>query len=233
MKIILCDDNARYREYYIGKLEFLAKKHDVNVEFITFKSGKELLFHVENTVLNDIIFLDIKMAEIDGIETARKLREYGYWGEIIFLTVSKEHFLSAFDVRAFHYIVKEETSDKKIEEIFLNAVKTAEEKRQESIILTAGGEYRNIRLQDIRYFEIVKRIITVHYDQDKSFAFFSTMGKLENRLIGKDFVRVHRSFIVSCTYIEKIAYKELQLRDGTKIPIGRAYYQELKNIMQA
>jgi len=232
MKIILCDDDDRQRGYYSEKLKFFAQKHNIDVEFNLFESGKELLFHIENqTVFYDMIFLDICMTETDGIKTAEKLREYGYLGEIIFLTVSKDHFLPAFDVRAFHYIIKEVTSDEKIEKIFLKAAKAVEEKEQESIILTAGGEYRNILLKDIVYFEIVKRIITVHYKYEKSFTFFSSLGKLENQLIGKGLIRVHRAFVVSLAYIENVSSKEILLRDGTRIPVGRTYYQRLKDAL--
>ena len=89
MRVILCDDNALEREYFAELTKKIAAKNDTFIDLEIYENAKQLLFDVEdelNTV--DIFLLDINMPEINGIEAAAKIREKGYEGEIIFLTVS-------------------------------------------------------------------------------------------------------------------------------------------------
>lgn len=99
------------------------------------------------------------------------------------------------------------------------------------MLFTGIGEYRNIAINDIKYFEVRGKIITVYYGS-KSFEFISTIGKLENLLFTKGFIRVHRSFLVALQYIKTFAYDGLTLMDHKEIPVGRKYYGGLKEAMK-
>jgi len=107
----------------------------------------------------------------------------------------------------------------------------ASEKSNEYMLFTGIGEYRNIAINDIKYFEVRGKIITVYYGS-KSFEFISTIGKLENLLFTKGFLRVHRSFLVSLQYIKTFTYEEITLIDHTVISVGRKYYSGLKDAMK-
>ena len=228
MLIFICDDNIDQCGIYHNKLNDVAKENNVQVEIKTYTSGKHLLFEIDDYHLAvDAVYLDINMPEMNGIEVANELRDRGFLGEIIFLTVSKQHFIPAFDVGAFNYIVKEETSPERFEKIFLRVVKSVRKKQEEYILLVGGGTYKNILVDSIYYFEIVKRIVTVYYEGG-SFEFFQSINKLENQLYDRGFIRVHRGYLVKQSYIESISSKEITLRNDTKIPIGRTYYQNLK-----
>lgn len=232
MKIFLCDDNEQVLKHYGAKLESLAKKHNQVLELKGFKGGEELLFHFEDEWKSvDAVFLDINMPDINGIAVAEKIREYDYSGEIIFLTVSKEHFLPAFDVRAFNYIVKNETTEERFETIFLKVIECVKEKEKEYVLLSGGGEHRKVEISSIHYFEIQRRIITVHY-RDKEFEFFSTMDKLENQFYSRGFLRVHRAFLVSVNAIEQANYETLQMRNGDVVPVGRTYQRQVQEYIK-
>ncbi len=232
-KIIICDDREADRKKYSRLINKFAARQNLEIEIVMFESGKALLFEMEGNRQDvDIIFLDIHMPGIDGMEVAKKLREFNYRGEIIFLTVSQDHILDAFDVGAFHYIIKDQCTMRRFEEILLNGIEKAREREKEYICFTGGGESINILLASIRYFEVTNRIITVHYEEDKAFGFYSTMGKLETRLRGYGFVRVHRSFLVSIAHIEVLLYGKVKLRGGVEVPVGRSYYQEVKNTLK-
>lgn len=232
MKIFLCDDEEKMLKFYSEKLEILANKYDQVLELKQFKNGEELLFHFEDQWKEvDAVFLDINMPNVNGIEVAERMRQYDYSGEIIFLTVSKEHFLPAFDVRAFNYIIKNETTEERFETIFRRIMDGIREKSREYILLSGGGEHRKVELSSIHYFEIQRRIVTVHY-KDRVFEFFSTIGKLENQLYGKGFIRVHRAFLVAVNAIESVSYEAMQLRNGDTIPIGRTYQKEIQEFLK-
>lgn len=233
MKVIICDDNLKEQERYLAMLKRLAEKHDIALEVTTYDSAVPLLFAVEDSKFDaDLIFMDINMPNISGDEASERLRERGYMNDIVFLTVSKGHFLKAFDVDALHYVVKGETSDQEFERIFLKAVRSLSSKKQKYAAYYGGGETRNIPLNSIRYYEIYRGIVTVYYDKENSFQFPQmSLQELENELSEYGFFRIHKSYLVALSAIESLTYNEVSLRDGTKLPISRRKYSELRDIL--
>ena len=94
------------------------------------------------------------------------------------------------------------------------------------------GEYRNIPIQSIYYFEVFQRIITVHYDNNEQFEFYSSIGKLEITVLPKGFLRIHRSYIVSVSQIKTFNSTSLTLMNGKELPVGRKYLPNLKTAFQ-
>lgn len=232
MQILICDDEQTARNHYRSILQEICDEKEISAGFTEAEDGDHLLFDMNDIVKStDIIFMDVGMPGTDGLEAAEKLRENGYGGEIIFLTRSKEAVFYAFDVHANNYLVKDVATQERIEEVFLKAVDTVVEKQSEYILLTGVGEYRNVPVMEIRYFEIMQKIVTVYYG-DTSFEFVSTMGKLENLLFARGFVRISRSYLVSIKYIASFSYDKVIMADGTELPVGRKYYKDLKVAMK-
>lgn len=228
MKIAICDDNPDYLKQYAELVAILAKKHQSEIQINTYTTGAQLLFAQEDFVMQaDIIFLDIRMPGIDGVATAHQLREMKLKCEIIFFTHSTENMLDAFDVGALHYVIKGQTPVRKIEEIFLKALEKATQKKQETIVLNCAGESRSVPIQQILYFESIRHIITVHY-ADETFEFYSTLGKIENTLFNKGFIRTHRSYLVSIRHTVSVANYLLKLTNGEQLPVGKGNYKNLK-----
>jgi DNA-binding LytR/AlgR family response regulator len=230
MRFFLCDDEQSILNKYNASIRELCGKYEITPEISTYTDGNVLIHDFAKTNFNGILYLDINMPKIDGMSVAESLKKAGYKGEIIFLTVSKEHFLTAFDVGAFNYVLKDDPDHTRFEEVFVKAVRTVLAKRQEYIMFSTAGETRNIPVNSIHYFEVLDRIITVHYGKGKgeSFSFFSTMGKIENQLIGKNFIRIHRAFLVSIQHIQSLSANEVGLIDGTRLPVSRKNYQNVK-----
>lgn len=231
MKIVICDDSPAYRERYSGIVTELASKHGIDIELQIYESGDPMLFAFENPkFFADIIFLDINMPGLSGVDVAKKLREQEYRNEIIFITVSKNHMLKGYDVGALHYVVKNETSPEEFEQIFLRAVEAVKSKKQKTCLFTGGGEHRNIPVHTILYFTVFKKIVTVHFGSE-TFEFPSTLDKLEREFEIHGFYRIQRSYLISLSHITGINYKEVTMSDGTKISIKRGMYPELKEAM--
>lgn len=197
----------------------------------TFPSGEALLFEAEDAFASvDLVYLDIRMPGPDGLETAKRLRDMGYVGDIVFFTVTPDFAIAGYDVSALHYVVKDQTSAEKFEEIFLRALARKQRRESEVLVLTCAGESRCVPLESIRYFEIQQRIVTVYYDEEQ-FEFYSTMMRMEEQLFNKGFVRTHKSFLVSKRYIRSIDSARVLLDTGEELPVGKRYYAEsLKSI---
>lgn len=233
MNIAICDDNLMEQQECAHQVMELAKKYNIEVQLSYYASGEELCFGwQEDKESIDIIYLDIKMGGMTGVDTATKLREIGCKSEIIFFTVSKDFYMAAFDVNALHYIIKGETSESKFEEIFARATTTVREQNRQYLLCSGAGESRYIDVETIKYFKVDKRIITIYYDESQTFSFYSAIGKIANQLSECGFIRIHRNYLVAVSYVDVVHHQDIYLRDGTKLAVGRAYYPEVKRMVE-
>ncbi len=222
--IFLCDDNQQMINKYSNLINKLAHKNRITFTLSTFESGEALFFHLSDSPNQaDIIYLDILMGALNGIETAKQLRKLGCNSEIIFLTTSEDYVFEAFDASPVQYLVKESTSEERFEEILLRAVSLGEGKKTEMFVCESSSVRKVIPIKDISYFEIYKRLVRVHYQGGESFEYYGTLEQLEKEMLEKDFVRVHRSYMVNLQYIRKFQRPNLILKTGEVIPIGVTY----------
>ena len=232
LKIAICDDDAVFVEDSSRMLERISKKNEIAISITKYDSAEKLLFDWDNVKRQaDALYLDIHMAGTNGFQAAEKLRKMGCAKEIIFLTKDREFVYSAFDVDAFHYIVKDNENSNRFEEIFLKLAERIEKKAREYITFSYGGENRDVAIDEIKYFQVDVRIVTVYYGIEESFSFYSAIGKLESLFCSRGFVKIHRSTIVNIAYIKRITYEEVVLQDGKILVVGRSHLQRLKEIM--
>lgn len=143
MRIAICDDEKEIRELLAEKTVKLYPQADVSL----WQSGEKLLSAGEKP---DILLLDIQMQRKDGMETARELRKQDKAVIIIFVTALSDFVFQAFDVGAFHYLVKP-FDDGKFSEVLKNAVKELQDRiklenagrkrKMPGLMITAGGEH--------------------------------------------------------------------------------------------
>ena len=170
---------------------------------ISYKSGQEVL---DDLHLPDILFLDIQMPEMDGMQTARELRKRDRQMIIIFVTVAQDYVFQSFDVGAFHYLVKP-FKDQKFAEVLQNAVRQFEERKIEcvgakketpNLMVTSKGEHITIPLEDIVYAEVFNRKIIIH-TLDADIEYYGKMKDLEKKA-GEDFYRPHRAYLINFNF---------------------------------
>ena len=232
MKIYFCDDERQSRERYASLIEKILRKNDITARVELYETAMQLM-SVANFTPSDVVILDIAMPQMTGVDAAYRLRKEGYSGEILFLTKSDRFWKDAFNVHAFHYLLKEH-DDHALEDILMKAVRQAKIKEDEVLSLTNGYEYRHIVISDIYYFEVRDHLITVYYSNNRQFNFYSQMGKLENTLLSKGFMRVHRSFLVSIRQIDTMDKKNgVMLKSKQQIPIGEKYWKSIQERLAA
>ena len=233
MKVAICDSDRQEREKYLKIFSGIAKKHGVNAEFVLYSSGEEMLFHFADKKFMDVLFMNMKMPQMQGDEAAEKLRKLGYKDEIIFITdvCDSRSLLLGYDVGALHYIIKGETSMKKIEEIFMRAKDAVEYRSGKYVLFTTANKWINIPVASIRYFETFRRLVTIHYD-DKEFDYYApSLEKVEQQLADADFIRTHRSYLVALKEISHLTFHTLTTRDGKTLPVGRTFYPRVKEAL--
>lgn len=185
----------------------------------------------------DILFLDIQMPGLDGMEAARKLRASGKKTVIIFVTALEEYVFKAFDVGAFQYIVKPFESEKLIE-IATRAVKSVRAQEQNTIVVKqepsesvrtivvkSGGANLRIELERVVYAEIFDRQIALHMKEGDVIEYYGKISDLEH-LAGSSFFRIHRAYLINLKYVKAYDSKFVLLQ-GASIPVARGKYQDL------
>ncbi len=220
MKIAICDDEVRGRE----RIRTLVEKEFSQAQIREFDSGMKLLQAVEESYRPDIVLLDIAMEDMNGMETAARLRKLSDV-LLIFVTAVKEQVFQAFDVGAFHYLMKP-VDEKKLCEVLHRAVQEIE-KRQSAprylLVKTAGG-HRKIPVSDILYVENNGRKVILH-TQTEALEFYERMNHLEE-VLGDGFYRCHRGYLVSFAAISGYDNTSITVGTDDRIYLAKQKYGE-------
>ena len=232
--VAICDDNPQALSRYASAVTQICSDNGIPLQLVQYATGTQLLFAIEGREdPPDIVLLDIGMPKIDGIETAQALRDRGFAGVIVFVTVKDDRMLDAFDVDAFNYVVKGAPDERqRFERVFLKAAERMQARHRRYLLCNGISEHRNIPLDAIRYFSMNRHVCTVHYGQGKTFDFVTTMQRLENMLGASGFVRVQRSYMVNCEHVASYTYSLCTLDDGTRLSVGRKHASALRQMTE-
>lgn len=228
MRVVICLPDAEERAFCKRRINELAKTERISltVEEVNGTGIGDSFFNLNDFGDMDIIYIGVDR-NCNGIDIAKSIRKAGINAVIVFFTRFTDAVFDAFDVEALHYLVNGKISVAKFDEVFRKAVLKAESRTQESIVLSCAGEQRRIVISQIYYFEVFNRIVTVHY-RDGTFEFYSTLSRLEDSLTRRGFVRVHRAYLVSKRYIATYKRNEITLINGTIIPVGGKYINNIQ-----
>lgn len=170
----------------------------------------------------ELLFLDILMNGMDGMELAKVLREEGYDGIIVFVTSSPEYAMAGYEVEAAQYLLKP-VEEKKIEEIVTKLLARYQEPK--SLTLTgSGGRIQKIKIDEIQYLEVYHRTL-IFYCNDGKIEWTGTLDGIEESLPDY-FYRCHRSYLVNMNYVSGIVRYEYMLTNGERVPVAKNKYKE-------
>ncbi len=201
MKIAICDDEQIFRDTLYKKLV----KYNKTFEIKEFRTGREL---IDSRIKFDIIFLDIEMPELNGMDTAKKLRKLSVGSIIIFLTSHIECIQDAFKVKAFRFL------SKPVQEDALNEALEEAEKEivgQEKIVINQKGKIFELSVPDVMYFEAFGDGTYVYDNKDNVYECTVALKEWDKRLEGMPFFKIHKSYIVSMMYVSSINNNVLRL----------------------
>lgn len=197
IKIAVCDDEKQVRLRLLTIIQQYFSEIKREVWVAGFKRGQELL---SAKVRFDIIFLDIEMPELNGIETAKKLRKWDVTSKIIYVTNYDHYQRNAYEVHAFDYISKP-IKDTDIFKTLGEAVRYLDNaiEKQKCVFETEEGLV-TIEIEDIYYFEYSCRRVIIHTTQGNYFASYS-LKELYEKFKKYNFESPHKSFIVNLLYL--------------------------------
>lgn len=220
LSIAVCDDELLECLRISAKIQSLMEEMKIPCCVEQFYSGRELLDSLERF---DLIFLDILMKGMDGMETARRCRELDFHKPLIFLSSSRSYVFDAYDVEAFHYLVKP-VEEEKLRAVLRRVADRERQACQDYIVVSRERQRRKFFLDSVWYFEIRGRQIDVHQEKE-SYTYYEQIGVLENQLKGRGFFRCHKSYLINLRHVEGYNRQEAILDNGERIIIARRRYE--------
>ena len=226
MQIAICDDEKAFRNELVDFLVAYKKLHLLCIDIFQFDNGQELLNSEE---LFDMVFLDYQMPGIDGLDTARKLRERNSMCSIVFITNYPDFVYDSFEVNPYRFFPKP-VSHEKLDSLMNSFI--AHQKLLSPIIVINNKERSVIESKKIVYLEAdgkYCKIITNSHTYTSS----KTLSHVHELLPQHCFYRTHKSFVVNLYYIKGYDDMFVTLLDGTKIDIARNKRAEFKRIFSS
>lgn len=226
LHIAICDDEKYMSDEIKRMVSDFFRRKNIDVTISQFPSGRELLQY-DRTI--DILFLDIQMKDMDGMETARKLRNRKFKGVVIFITVLKEMVFQSFEVQAYDYLVKpiESRHFEKTMERLLASMRNAGES---SLLVQKGYESSIILFEEIVFCEIIDRKVYLHLASSEIIDFYDRMENLETKLDNR-FFRCHRSFLINLQYLKSYKNGTAYMENGREIPVSRLRGKEFSHVI--
>ena len=222
MRIAVCDDDETAVSFLRELIESYPKQK-LNAD--GYSSGEDLL---RTGNIYDLIFLDIDMKGIDGIETARRIRIHDRKVKIVYVTSYKEYAGKAFSVHAFGYLlkpVKQEKIWKQIEDAMLWQEEEAPEVKQ--VEFTAVEGLVRLPVDMIYYFEYQNRRIYMKA-KDTTYEMRGRISDIAGRMEEYGFSVPHKSFVVNLYHVKNIKGYEILMMNGEWIPLSQKQAVQFK-----
>lgn len=231
LRIAICDDEQFYREKIRALLRQYFEKHSFFYEISVFASGEEFLEQCENRVAYDIVFMDISMAELDGMQTARQIRSFHSDTDIVFVTAFLDYALEGYKVNAVRYILKN-TLDGAVAEC-MDAILRKKKAVQVTFFLMEGE--KKLYTDNILYVESRKHKSVFFYMETElvQYQIYDKLDAIEEKLSGCGFLRIHKSYLVNLKHIRKVSNYTVLFDTGEELPVPRPRYQGVKEAFVA
>ena len=223
INIGICEDELHYRVNIKDMLGDILSTYSINYKIYEFSSGEELLSNYPKDL--DILIMDIQMKIINGMDTARKIREFDQNLEIIFMTSFSEFMQEGYEVKAYRYILKP-ISERKISRNILPCINEIMKKKNNYLTINVKNNVDRIKIDSIVYIETDRPNILI-YTNDNKYTTKMSISKIDKILREHGFFRCHNSYIVNLKLVESMNSNTLKI--GEKyIPISKYRVKELK-----
>lgn len=229
-RIAIVDDQAEERANLNTFLQRFAEERKLALEVSAFEDGESFLSSYENNF--EIVLLDIEMQGIDGMETARRLRERDEKVCLLFVTYLANFAVQGYSVHALDFLVKP-VSYENFRLKMDRAVTAAERSRKKEIIVSTAEGDRRVRIDELYYVEVMNHTL-IYHTRDGALSVRGSIRDCELRLAPYDFARCNKSYLVNMHYVTEIRRSEIRV-GGTLVPIGstrrQAFLEELTRFM--
>lgn len=223
LNIAVCEDKPEDMERLRRMLFGTGLSYDIT----EYTAAETLIDDIENGRGQfDIFLLDIYLPGQSGIEAARRIRTLNDDAVLIFLSASEDFYREAFDLYAFHYLIKP-IKQTELCEVLKKAADTLDKRIDETLQISFRGQNITLRYSDIVYISSSNHTLCVYVRGGQEYSFYGKLDDMEKRLKSKLFIRCHKSFIVNLSYVTKMTREGFYIGD-VLISISRSYASSAK-----
>lgn len=222
IKIAVCDDNLAC----LNEMKLLLKEHknyaDLDISY--FERAEQLLQSLNKKANYDILFMDIEMPTMSGLECVKEINKLGLNTVVIFTTSYTSYVSEAFKLDAFQYLTKPLNKDLLFEE--LDRALQEKIKRNTKLYINNKGQSQVVEVGDILFVEVANKRITVH-TKDEEYTQHGKLSLIYEKLKMHNFVYCNQSILVNLVKVKKINNDKLSIKNCDKLlPISRKYKSE-------
>lgn len=230
IRIAMCDDETAFLQTYQKKVSELFQEYNTDCKIDVYTDSRAFWEHCAETPY-DLIFLDIDMPELSGIQLASKFRDNGLDTTLVFVSSHDDFVFETFRYNAYRFVRKNKLLSDTQEMIssFCASLKT------KSVIVRLDVDRQRAleqKVSDIAYFYSIRHDIYFLNAENESIRLAMrtyTMNELEKQFIEKGFIRVHRSYLVNYAWILQIKGDQVYLKNcQNKIPLSRGRSEEVR-----
>lgn len=228
IKVAVCDDEENVIEIISSTIKSAFSKKGITADIEAFVTTTGLMRRM-NDVVFELLFLDIDIPGMDGIAFGSKLREKQDMTEIVYVSNREDRVFEALSVRPFAFVRKSNFITD-IAECVGRYIKHVSRSGGNALVLQGKGGIVNISIDEIKYFEgSGKSQLMYVRGKDQPFTVYRSMEKLEEELSAQGFIRIHKGILVNYKYISKILVGEVEMTDGTLLPLSRRKATDIKH----
>lgn len=228
MQIAICDDEIGTCSDIENMILDYAGSHALQVETEVFYSGETLYRSIEEQCMYDLIFLDIQLMALDGVQVGKLIRERlnNEKVSIVYISSKETYAMSLFQVRPMDFLIKPITKDKIVST--LDKFIHLKEITKQEFYYKSGKSLCRLYMDEIRYFACNGKKIQVYTNTGKA-EFYGGMREVWRQVEGKGFITIHKSYIINTAYVSIYHYDSVQMSDGMVLPISQKYRKVLKD----
>ena len=224
MNIAVCDDTVSDRDALCACIRDYCEKSCYEGKVSVFDTGEALL-DAFSAGRFDLVFLDIYLPALSGIETAKKIREVDRDCMLVFITVSRDHTAEGFDLQASGYVIK--PIDRIKMDKALHMCRGSFERNSRTINIPVSGGNLGVSIAGLVYVEIFNKDAVFHMIKG-TLTSRIPLDELESLLGGKPFLHCHRSYIINMNYVEDMRDNDFLMRNGDIVPMRRNGRKEVR-----
>ena len=218
----ICDDEEIHRRGMRKLCEQYFDEFPYAHDYIEFSSGEEVLLYGGEQI--HLLFLDIEMEGVSGLEVMQKLRRNDRVWRIAFVSNHLEQRLDTIDIKTLVFLEKpvQYAGVAKCLNITIQ-----ESEKNKTVVFNSLVGKKSLREDEIYYIKAEIHYIDV-FTRDEEIMCCDSFKECEQKLVDSAFVRIHRSYLVNMQHIKKLQSEEVLLDDGTKLPVGRRFHASVK-----
>lgn len=221
MKIAVVDDDKSCRDLLCAHIKKYAEENGEQIDVLVFSSGVD--FASDYKADCDVVFLDVEMPHMDGLATAKKIREFDGEVSIVFVTNYSQYAINGYEVNAVDYVMKPLSYF-----VFCSKLKKAlnlsRRKTEKKIVISRAYGVVRLSSNKIHYLISDKNYVVYHTD-DGEYKERGTMTKMKEKFEGLNFANCTAGCLVNLNYVTKVTQHEVYIKDAV-LPLSRPQKKE-------